>query len=223
MSRMKFGFLMVFLSPFFFLSSGNAQAAKPLLDTTLTFAADGTATVKYMSYQKSGKDVEPDKIESALVFYALAMNKLDEASRKTLLGQIQGAVGRIATEKGLQRADVAKGASFVKPFAQAPDPAALKIVFAELPGQGHTLELQPENIGPLPLNSAVVYYFQDLTQNLSENGLRLMVLAMGGMNKWYREVGQASSPESVSQAPAYGLNLAVEILEKLSGSGKKSK
>ena len=220
MSRRKLAFFLVLLSPFLFLPFSQAQAAKPLLDTTLTFSADGTATVKHMSYQKSGKDVETDKIESALIFYALVMNKLDEAARKTLMGQVQAGVGRIATEKGLMRADLVKGAPFVKPLGSAPNPASLKVVFAELPGQGHTMELQPVDTGNLPLNSAVMFVLQDLTQNLSENGLRLMVLAMGGMNKWYREVGQASSPESIGQAPAYGINIAVEILEKLSGQKK---
>jgi hypothetical protein len=40
------------------------------------------------------------------------------------------------------------------------------------------------------------------------------------MNKWYREIGQAASPESVSQAPSYGLTVAVEILEKVGGMKK---
>ncbi len=70
------------------------------------------------------------------------------------------------------------------------------------------------------LAPTTLYLIQDNIKTLSESGLRLMVLAMGGMNKWYREVGKASDPNSVSKAPSYALNLAVDIVEKLGGKKK---
>jgi hypothetical protein len=220
MSMLKRGVLPALLISCLVFPLARAQAAKPLLDTILTFSQDGTAKVSHLSYEKAAKNAETDKIESALIFYALVMNKLDDAGRKALLSQVQASVGKIATQNGLVRADLIQGSPLVKPLGQAPNPPSLKIVFAELPAQGHTLEFQPPDTGNLPLAAGVLYFFQDLTRDLSERGLRLMVLAMGGMNKWYREIGQAASPESVSQAPSYGLTVAVEILEKVGGMKK---
>ena len=200
-----------------------AQAAKPLLDTSLTFAQDGTAKVSQLSYEGTDKDAESNKIESALVFYAIVMNKSDEATRKNLMGAVQAAVGKIATDKGLQRANIIQGSSLIKPLAAAPAPATLIVSFGEEAGQGHSLELKPSDTGNLPMASAVIYIFQDLTKNLSESGLRLLVLAMGGMNKYYREVSPASAPESVSKAPAYGLTLATDIIQNLSGTKSGAK
>jgi len=197
-----------------------AHAAKPLLDTSLTFSQDGTAKVSQLSYQGTEKDAESNKIESALIFYAIVMNKSDEATRKSLMGSVQTAVGKIATDKGLQRANIVQGSPFIKPLGAAPNPATLIVAFGEEPGQGHTLELKPADTGNVPMAASVIYVFQDLTKNLSESGLRLLVLAMGGMNKYYRDVSPASAPESVSKAPAYGLNLAADIITNLSG-GKK--
>ena len=80
--------------------------------------------------------------------------------------------------------------------------------------------MKPATLDSKFLAPAVLYIFQDQIKALSESGLRLMVLAMGGMNKWYREIGKASDSNSVAKAPAYALNLAVDILEKLSGKKK---
>ncbi len=212
---------LIFVIGFFIAAlAGNvpagAQTAKPLLDTKIVFSKDGSAQVTYQTFGTSAQDTVGNKIESALVFYAYVMNKLDDATRKALMGEVQASVTKIATEQGMVRADLIRGVPFIKPLSQDPPADGLKISFADLAGKGHSLEVTPVDGGGLPMASAVLYYFQDLVKNLPENGVRLLVLSMGGMNKWYRELGQATDPASVTKAPSYGLNVAVEILQKLS-------
>jgi hypothetical protein len=89
--------------------------------------------------------------------------------------------------------------------------------FSAVPNQGNVLEVKALGENATLLGPSVFYLFQDAVKTLPDNGLRLMVLALGGMNKWYREVGKASDPNSLSQAPVYGLNLAVDIISKFSG------
>lgn len=199
---------------------GQAQAEKTLLVTKVAFGPDGNAKVSYDTKGLTGQAADSNKIETALVFYAFAMNKLDSDSGKALINQVQAAVGKIATEQGMVRAEILKGNPLLKPLQTAPAEQTLELVFTELPGKGNGLELKPETLDSKFLAPAVLYIFQDQIKALSESGLRLMVLAMGGMNKWYREIGQASDAASVAKAPAYALNLAVDILEKLSGKKK---
>jgi hypothetical protein len=202
----------------------QAQAAKPLLDSKLVFAPDGTAKVSYNDYGSKAEALESSKIESTLIFYALAMNKTDADTSKALMNQVQGAVSKIATEQGMVRADIIKGNPMLKAVQGAAAEQTINLAFAELSGKGgHSLELKPENLDSKYLAPATLYLIQDQVKNLSESGVRLLVLSMGGMNKWYREIGKASDPDSVGKAPSYALNLAVDILQKLSaGSGKKA-
>ena len=200
----------------------RAQAAKPLLDSKIVFAPDGQAKVSYNDYGSKAEALESSKIESALIFYAVAMNRLDLETGKSLMNQIQGAVSKIATEQGMVRADIVKANPILKPVQGAAAEQTVTLAFAELAGKGgHSLEVKPENLEVKYLAPATLYLIQDQVKNLSESGLRLLVLSMGGMNKWYREIGKASDPDSVGKAPSYALNLAVDILQKLS-AGKKA-
>ncbi|HEX5033211.1 MAG TPA: hypothetical protein VFW62_01910, partial [bacterium] len=210
--------LFVFLSTLALPQALQAQAAKPLLDSKIVFAPDGQAKVSYNDYGSKAEALESSKIESTLIFYALTMNKVDLDTGKALMGQVQGAVSKIATEQGMVRADIVKANPMLKPVQGAPAEQSVTLAFAELAGKGgHSLELKPDNLDVKYLAPATLYLIQDQVKNLSESGLRLLVLSMGGMNKWYREIGKASDPESVGKAPSYALNLAVDILQKLSG------
>ncbi len=198
------------------------QAAKTLLTAKVVFGPDGVGKVTYDTKGQVGKDLDGNKIQSTLVFYALAMNHLDADSGKALINQVQTAVTKVATEQGMIRADIVKSNPLLKPLLDAPAEQTLQIDYTELPGKGLGMEVKPENFDTKFLAPTTLYLIQDNIKTLSESGLRLMVLAMGGMNKWYREVGKASDPDSVSKAPSYALNLAVDIVEKLGSAKKKN-
>jgi len=203
-----------------FAQAQTAPAAKTLLATKIAFGPDGNAKVSYDAKGQAGKDVDGNKIESTLVFYAFAMSRLDSDSGKVLLNQVQASISKVATEQGMVRADILKGNPVMKPLQDAPAAQTIDLIFSEAGGKAHSLEMKPETIDIKFLAPATMALIQDQVKGLSESGLRLMVLAMGGMNKWYREVGKASDPDSLVKAPAYGLNLALDILEKLSGKKK---
>jgi len=211
--------LLVLVGMFSLPLQAEAQAAKTLLDTKIVFGKDGTAQVSYDVHGASPQDTETNKIESSLVFYALAMNKLDPEAATALMNQVQNIVSKVATEQGMVRADVVKGNPLLKPLSAAPVEQTVNLSFASVPGSGHSLEVKPETLDAKLWAAATIYLLQDQVKRLGESGLRLLVLAMGGMNKWYREIGKANDPQSVSKAPSYALNLAVDILQKL-GSKK---
>lgn len=208
--------LSLILFVFFLLPSGFAGESKTLLDTKIVFDKQGKGKVSYKSQEK-GNSETTNKIQSALIFYAFAMNQSEDSKRTPLLNQVQRSITQIATDQGLMRPDLLKNnnlASGVKPDAAE---KGFDLVFGVVPNQGNSLEVKPIGDSKSLMAPAVFYLFQDMVTNLPDGGLRLMAIALGGMNKWYRQVGKASDPASISQAPSYGLNIAVDILAKVSG------
>ncbi len=194
-----------------------SQATKPLASSHIAFSKDGKVKVSYLPLGASPQDLDTYKIETAMLFYAFAMNKLDSAAQKSLMTQVQKGVSSIATDQGLKRGDLIKNNPVIQAYVKNPVEQNLEIKFSEISGKGNQIEILPQAFPVSALAPAVLYFFQDLTNTLPEGGLRLMVLAMGGMNKWYREIGKASDPNSLIQAPVYALNLAVDIVSKISG------
>jgi hypothetical protein len=195
----------------------SAQGGKPLLDTQIVFQGGGKGRVSYTSHVAPTQSVDLYKVESALIFYAYAMQQLGDQANKDLLNQMQRSISRVATEQGLQRADLLADNPIVSTAGKDSEAKGFDLKFEEIAGQGHGLNVLPKEGSEKWVAPAVIYYFQDLVNNLPESALRITVLAVGGMNKWYREEGKASDPGSLSKAPAYGLNLAVDIIGKLSG------
>lgn len=195
----------------------GAAGEKNLLGTKILFNEQGKAKVSYNIQGQSVPDITSNKIQSAMIFYAFAMNRIPDGERVPLMNQMQKLISRVATEEGIQRPDIILGNPLLAKIGSDAKGKGFELDFGAISGQGNSLDVKPlagsDNIwGP-----SVIYLFQDLIKNVPDSGLRLVALSLGGMNKWYREKGKASDPNSVSQAPAYGLNLAVDILSKLSG------
>lgn len=193
----------------------RAYATEKVLGTDLTFSKQGEAKVDYQIYDKSPKDIEVSKIQATLIFYAYVMHQLGEDDRKKLMGQVQSFISRLATEQGLVRANLVKDNPLINHQDSEKITKKIHIAFDRDADKQHTLSVDMPDGGDVLKIPAVIFLFQDQVNHLPVNALRLMTLAMGGMNKWYREKGTAADPTSVSQAPSYGLNLAVEIIEKL--------
>lgn len=199
----------------------GAQTPKPVLETHIVFNNGGLAKVT-QSAKTPAEDAETNKIMSSMVFYAYTMNKLDVDARKVLINQVQSAVSKVATEQGLNRPNILKDNPLLKTLGPSTPPKDIALILSEVTGQGFSLEVKPDGMENSYLTAGVLNLYQDLIQQLPENGLRLMVLAMGGMNKFYRDGADPADPSSISKAPAYALNLAVDIIQKVSGQkGKK--
>ncbi|MCP5468706.1 MAG: hypothetical protein H7A32_05510 [Deltaproteobacteria bacterium] len=197
----------------------SAKKENLLLETTISFNEKGKAQVSYDS-KSSSQDVLTNKINSALVLYAYVMHHTKENQRVPLLNQVQRSVQKIATGSGLKRADLITGNSLANLTGKEIANKGLKIALSKELGKGNSIEVIPLEGSEEILLPSVFYMFQDLTDNLSENGLRFMVLAMGAMNKCYREVPgcKGENAESMVKAPSYGLNLAVQIISKVTGA-----
>jgi hypothetical protein len=202
---------------FLLASPAWSQAAKPLLGTQVTYSASPPPQVSFDTHGLSAQDIASNKIQSALMFYAYAMNQIEEAHRTPLLNEVQNIVSKVATEAGLKRPDILKNNPILNLAKGDTKGQGYSLNFSAVPNQGNVLDVKALGQNGTLLGPSVFYLFQDAVKTLPDSGLRLMVLALGGMNKWYREVGKASDPNSLSQAPAYGLNLAVDIISKFSG------
>lgn len=207
------------LTPILFLAFGSAwaQTAKVILDTKIDYGAGTAPKIDFNVQGQSQPETVSNKIQSNLMFYAFAMNQIEDGQRNNLLNQTQSIVTRVATESGLQRPDILKGNPILNLAKGETKGQGYDLVLSNHPGQGNMLDVKAVGTNATLLGPSVFYLFQNSIKTLPDSGLRLMVLALGGMNKWYREMGKASDPNSLSQAPAYGLNLAVDIISKLSG------
>jgi hypothetical protein len=214
-----FLFVSLFMTPLL----SQADTSKPVLNINVVFANEGSAKLSYDIHGATQQDGDSSKIEAAMVLYAVVMNKLDTNARKALINQVQTAVSKVATEQGLVRADIIKDNPLLKPLAQGAAGKQFSVVFSEVAGQGHTLEVNPSEIEATYLTGGLIYLFQDLIQKLPDSGVRFMVLAMGGMNKYYRDGADPSDPASLSKAPSYALNLAADIIQKVSSQGGQKK
>lgn len=212
--------LTLLLVTFCMVGSLRAENMKPILKTKILFDAQGKAKISYPTQPTNQQERISSKIESALIFYAYAMNQVEASSRTPLLNQVQKVVSAVATEAGLKRPDILTPNSLAIAKSPKTGENGFDIVFGVLEGSGkssNSLEVKPIGDTQGLLMPAVFNYLQDLVKNLSDSGLRLTVLALGGMNKWYREVGNAANADSVSKAPAYGLTMAVDLLSKITG------
>ena len=59
---------------------------------------------------------------------------------------------------------------------------------------------------------STVMFLQYLVKNLSEGTLMFLMLVLGGINKYYREVGDYSNMRSIVEAPNHGFTVATQIL-----------
>jgi hypothetical protein len=194
-----------------------AQAAKELLGTQVSYGPSPQPQITFNTHGLSEQDNASNKIQSALMFYAYAMNQIEDTHRSALLNEAQTIISKVATEGGLKRPDILKGNTVLNLAKGETKGQGYTLNFSAVPNQGNVMEVKALGENGTLLGPSVFFIFQEAVKTLPDNGLRLMVLALGGMNKWYREVGKASDPNSLSQAPAYGLNLAVDIISKFSG------
>lgn len=61
---------------------------------------------------------------------------------------------------------------------------------------------------------STIMFLQYLINNLPDGDLTGLLFVLGGMNKYYREVGDYSEMRSLTEAPNYGFNVASQIFSK---------
>ncbi len=199
--------------------TGQADDAfKPQLTTKVLFDASGKPNIDVNAHGQNPNETATNKIQSALMFYAYAVNQETGAKQSSVISQGQLIVTAVATEDGMKRANILTANPLVKNNPAGEANRGFELSFGSLGTKGNSLKVNPIGNAEGLLVPSVFYVFQETINTVPVNGLRLIALALGGTNKWYREVGKASDPNSVSQAPAYGLNLAVDIISKLSGA-----
>lgn len=217
MGRTFFTLLILFSVVIPQISWGQADL-KPQLSTKIVYDASGKPKIEIDDHGQSTNDTATNKIQTSLMFYSYAMNQVPEAKRSAFLNQAQLIVTAVATEQGIKRANILKGNPQVQNIPSGDDGRGYNLTFGALGKKGNSLKVDPIGSAEGLLEASVFYVFQDTINTVPIPGLRLLALALGGTNKWYRELGKASDPNSVSQAPAYGLNLALDIISKLSGT-----
>lgn len=203
---------------------GWAEALKPALNTKVIFKPDATAKISYQTHGKSKDEIATNKLQTALIFYAYSVKATEAKSRPALLNQSQKIVFQVASEQGLARPNILKNNSLAQVDATKVDGKGFEMIFGALPGKGNTLQVKEiADKSPQLYQFTTFWLFQDQIKNLPDNGLRIMVLALGAMNQWYREnMDKISEPSSIATASSHGLKTALEIMEAVGKAGAKS-
>ena len=199
----------------------ESKAGSTLLyKTHIEFTDSDKVKIQFEDNGQSKDDVMSTQIYSALVLYAHTMHKLSENERIPLLNQIQRSAQKVATDKGLQRANLITNNSFANLQGKKLGQQNVEISYNKEKNNVKTMLVNSSEENTQLLSAATFYLFQELTDKLPENGLRLFVLSVVAMNKCYREVAscQANDPNSIAAAPQYGLEQAVNILNRVTGS-----
>ena len=200
------------------LGSHAEETLKPSLTTKILYNTSGKPKIEVNSHDQTPNDTATNKIQTALTFYSYALNQVPEANQSAVQNQAQLIVTEVATEAGIKRANILSGNPLIQNVPSGEGERGFELVFGTLGTKGNSLKVNPIGKTDGLLVPSIFYLFQETINTVPDNGLRLIALALGGTNKWYREIGKATDPNSVSQAPAYGLNLALDILSKLSGT-----
>ncbi|MBI2335171.1 MAG: hypothetical protein HYU97_00190 [Deltaproteobacteria bacterium] len=202
------------------LSLAQAQVPeRKVLESVIQFDPTVGVQTKFQGGSGNTVDNESYKIQLTLMWYANVLHRLGTSeSANKLRDEVQKGVQTIASEKGLLRANLLEKSIFIK-NVQSKGLKTWTGVLWTLEGKGTVLDfpIGPEDIEMYGPASAIAVIHEN-TRSLSENGLRLLVLALGGMNKWYREQGSSTDQQSIVKATAYGLSMASDIVQKLAGT-----
>ncbi|MCB1215465.1 MAG: hypothetical protein KDK66_08320 [Deltaproteobacteria bacterium] len=219
MNGIKKFFVFLFLFCWIPMSLLAESKETVLLTTSIDLKQDLAKAIHHEKKDLSEDDFWSYRVQALLMFYAYSMHHLKkEDMRINLLNEVQKYVGGVATDEGLQRPKLLNKSFFAKKIPKQKFEKPFVLNFLEEKGLGYSLQVEPEEsqIDWLPL--AVLSLFQETVDQAPPEVLRLLALSTGAINKWYRDPNhQASDPKSLIEAPAYALNLAIDILSKLTG------
>lgn len=208
---MKFQFVALLIFSLFSSSSAQAQPLK-VFQANLSIKPGQAIGVSYQAFSESSTEKESYEIQFNLLWYSHVLYQLgDDPQAQILKEKVDAYLKLVATDKGLSRAKLK-----AMPLSVSSE-KVLSSVLQRIPSQGIVIQfpLSPEDVKLFGLAS-VFSVFEKSVSHLSENALRMWVLSLGAMQKWYESKGKWTDQKSTIEAPAHGLTTAATIIENLS-------
>lgn len=192
----------------------NLMGQKLLGTATIKFYGEDEASVEYETEVSDKEQKEGDLMQLFALYYAKMLYNLNRGEHADqLIIYIQKAVESIMSKDGVNRASIlASGQKLVDPKTNGVTKKYSGELY-EKSNQTRIVQTHMDMVGEgyyAPVST--VMFLQYLIKNLSEGPLMFLVLVLGGMNKYYREVGDYSNMRSIIEAPNYGFNVATQIL-----------
>lgn len=194
----------------------NLMGQKLLGTVTIKFYGEDEASVNYETEVSDKELKESDLMQLFALYYAKMLYNLNRGEHADqLIVYIQKAVESVMGKDGVSRVSIlATGQKLVKPKTNGVTKKYSGELY-EKSNQTRIVQTHMDAVGEgyyAPVST--VMFLQYLVNNLSEGLLVFLVLVLGGMNKYYREIGDYSSIRSIIEAPNYGFNVASQILSK---------
>lgn len=194
----------------------NLMGQKLLGTATIKFYGEDEASVEYETEISDKEQKDSDLMQLFTLYYAKMLFNLNRGEHADqLIVYIQKAVESVMGKDGVSRASIlATGQKLVEPKNSGSTKTYSGELF-EKSNQTRIVQTHMDMVGEgyyAPVST--VMFLQYLINNLPEGLLVFLVLVLGGMNKYYREVGDYSNMRSIIEAPNYGFNVASQILSK---------
>lgn len=194
----------------------NLMGQKLLGMATINFYGEDQASVEYDTEISDVEQKDSDLVQLFTLYYAKMLYNLNRGEHADrLIAYIQNSVENVMGKGGVSRANIlAIGQKLVEPktsgitkkysggLYEKPDHTRIAQTHMDAVGEGYYIPV------------STVMFLQYLINNLPDGLLVFLVLTLGSMNKYYREVGDYSNIQSLVEAPNYGFNLASQILSE---------
>jgi hypothetical protein len=192
----------------------NLMGKKLLGIVTINFYGENEASVEYKTEVLDKEQKESDLMQLFTLYYSKMLYNLNRGQHADqLIVYIQKAVESVMNKEGVAQVSIlASGQRLVDPKICGVTKKYSGELY-EKSNQTRIIQTHMDAVGEgyyAPVST--VMFLQYLIENFSEKPLIFLVLVLGGMNKYYKEVGDYSNMRSIIEAPNYGLNIATQIL-----------
>ena len=192
----------------------NLMGQKLLGTAIIKFYGEDEASVEYETEISDKEQKESDSLQLFTLYYAKMLYNLNRGDHADqLIVYIQKAVESVMGKEGVNRASIlASEQKLVEPKTSGVTKKYSGELY-EKSNQTRIVQTHMDTVGEgYYAPASTVMFLQYLIKNLSEESLMFLILVLGGMNKYYREVGDYSNMRSIIEAPNYGFNVATQIL-----------
>lgn len=182
----------------------------------IKFYGEEEASVQYNTQVTDNNQIEKDLMQLFTLYYARTLHDLGHSGEAdALIAYIDTAIEEVLKESDNKRLSIlGTGIKLV----EIKDSPVKKLWSGQLLEKSknrfiitHSTRVGEGYYAPV----STIMFFQYLVNNLSLPVLQFLLVSVGGINKYYREVDGYWKMASINEAPSYGIKLAMQFFSSL--------